>query len=74
MRSLDKRALDQVNGLLGEAVGKLYVAEEFPPEAKQQITDLVGQLLRSYHDRLVNNAWMTPETKATALDKLSRWA
>ncbi len=72
MRSLDKRALDQVNGLLGEAVGKLYVAEEFPPEAKQQITDLVGQLLRSYHDRLVNNAWMTPETKAKALDKLSK--
>jgi len=70
MRPLDERALDQVNGLMGEAVGRIYVAEAFPPEAKAQIEELVANLLVAFHGRIEANAWMTPETRAKAIEKL----
>lgn len=70
MPPLEERALDHVNGLLGEAVGQLYVAETFPPEAKAQIEELVQELITAYGARLAANDWMTAETKALALAKL----
>jgi putative endopeptidase len=70
MEPIEKRALEQVNGVMGEAVGKLYVAEYFPPAAKEQITKLVDALLEAFRLRLERNAWMSPETKANALEKL----
>ncbi len=71
LRPLEERALEQVNGTLGEAVGKLYVAETFPPEAKARITELVNALIIAFRDRLEVNSWMTSETKVRALDKLA---
>jgi len=71
MRPIDERALDQVNGLMGEAVGRLYVAEAFPPEAKAQIEDLVANLKVAFQQRLEANGWMSPETKGKALAKLA---
>jgi putative endopeptidase len=72
MEPIEKRALYQVDGLMGEAVGKLYVAEYFPPEAKAQITKLVEALLEAYRHRLERNPWMSPATKTKALEKLAK--
>ena len=71
MAPVEERVLDEVNGLLGEAVGQLYVAEAFPPEAKAQIEELVQELILAYGARLEANPWMTPETKELALAKLA---
>jgi putative endopeptidase len=59
-----QQGIDQVNGALGEALGRVYVAEHFPPEAKQRMVSLVKNLLGSFGDSLDGLAWMSPETKA----------
>jgi putative endopeptidase len=69
---LEKRVLEDVNSLLGDAVGQLYVAEYFPPEAKAQIESQVDALVVAFRARLENNAWMTDATKQTALEKLDK--
>ncbi|MFN8661064.1 MAG: M13 family metallopeptidase [Thermomicrobiales bacterium] len=66
----DEQALGAVNGNLGFALGKLYVDEYFPPEAKAQIEELVGHIKDATRTRIENLDWMTPETKAEALHKL----
>ncbi|MFT4040019.1 MAG: M13 family metallopeptidase, partial [Thermomicrobiales bacterium] len=66
----DEQALGAVNGNLGFALGKLYVDEYFPPEAKAQIEELVGNIKDATRTRIENLEWMTPETKAEALRKL----
>ncbi len=65
-----KRAVAACNGVLGEAVGQLYVARHFPPEAKAQMLELVENLRRAYGQRIDSLAWMTAETKAAAHEKL----
>jgi putative endopeptidase len=70
MAPLDERALGQTSGLMGDALGKLYVAEYFPPEAKAAISELVDRIVAAFRVRLENNTWMTPETRDRALDKL----
>jgi putative endopeptidase len=62
-----------VNGVLGEAVGRVYVARYFPPQAKVSIDALVANLQIALKARIEKLDWMTPETKARALDKLSRF-
>lgn len=71
MRPLDERSLAMVDATVGQALGKLYVAEYFPPEAKAQIEELVANLKVAFGERLEANGWMTPETKAKALEKLT---
>lgn len=68
-----KRGVAQVNGALGEAVGKVYVAEYFPPESKAKMIDLVANLRTALKARLESLDWMGPETKTLALDKLSKF-
>lgn len=68
---LEERVLDRVNGALPDAVGQLYVAAHFPPEAKTAIEELTADVLAAFGERLEANAWMTPETKAKALEKLA---
>jgi putative endopeptidase len=70
-RPLWKRVLGTVNGSMGEALGQLYVAEVFPEESKEQMKELVGNLLVALKARLENLDWMSPETKAKALEKLA---
>ena len=67
---LEKRSIRTVNGTLGEALGKLYVGEKFPPEAKAQMKELVGNLVKAYTNRINAMAWMDDETKAKAIKKL----
>ena len=68
---LEERVLGQVNGALPDAVGKLYVAEHFPAQAKVAIEELTRDVLDAFGERLATNTWMTPETKAKAVAKLA---
>lgn len=72
-RSLDKRALGLVNGVLGEAFGKIYVDKYFPEEAKKEMLTIVDYLKKSYQVHISNLEWMSPETKQKALEKLSKF-
>ncbi|MDQ3539484.1 MAG: M13 family metallopeptidase, partial [Chloroflexota bacterium] len=67
---LEERTLDQTSGMVGEAIGQLYVDQYFPPEAKQQITTLVDSLIAAFRVRIEGNPWMTDDTKKIALEKL----
>jgi putative endopeptidase len=68
-----KRGVGLVEGVLGEAVGKLYVAKHFPPEAKERMKELVANLIEAYRVDIQALDWMSPETKAKALVKLSKF-
>ena len=66
-----KRAQGSVSGGLGEAVGELYVAKYFPPEAKERMVNLVHNLQKAYAARIEKLDWMSAETKQRALEKLN---
>jgi len=72
-RAAWRRAVNTVNGLLGEVVGKVYVKEHFPPEAKERMLELVGNLIQAYEKSIKELDWMSDETKAEALDKLHKF-
>jgi putative endopeptidase len=67
---LEERSLDTVNSIVPDAIGRLYVAEHFPPEAKAEIEALVDAEIDAFRIRLENNPWMSEETRAGALAKL----
>jgi putative endopeptidase len=67
----EKRGVRFLSGLLGEGVGKLYVARYFPAESKAKAQDLVRNLLSVYRQRIENADWMSPETRARALEKVA---
>ncbi len=66
-----KRAVGTVNGVLGEAVGQMYVKEFFPPEAKERMVALVHNLQQSLGQRIGQLEWMGEETKVQAHEKLN---
>ncbi len=68
-----RRAVSTVDGVLGEVVGKVYVKKHFPPEAKERMLELVGNLVKAYEKSIKALDWMGDETKAQALDKLSKF-
>jgi len=72
-KSLDKRGLQFVNSVAGELLGKLYVAEYFPAEAKAAAEELVSYLQKSFAHRIGQLQWMSAETKERALEKLSKF-
>ena len=65
-----KRALAFVQGIMGEAVGKLYVQKYFPESSKQRMITLVKNLQDAFAQRIEENTWMTAATKKKALEKL----
>jgi putative endopeptidase len=67
-----KRAVDLVNGSLGEALGREYVARYFPPASKAAMVDMVQHLKEAMAGRIEHAAWMAPSTKAEALKKLDK--
>lgn len=68
-----KLGISVVNALVGEAVGKLYVAEHFPPAAKAKMEQLVGNVIATLAEDLEALEWMSPETRAQAREKLSKF-
>jgi putative endopeptidase len=66
-----KRAVEETNVALGEAVGKLYVARYFPPAEKARAEAMVHNLLAAFAVRIDRLDWMAPETRAKAKAKLA---
>ncbi|MYM80400.1 M13 family peptidase [Duganella sp. FT50W] len=68
-----KRGVNATDGALGEALGKLYVEQHFPPERKARMEALVKNLLAAYRASIDTLDWMGPETKKQAQDKLAKF-
>lgn len=66
-----KRVLNTVEGSAGEALGQMYVKENFPAESKAQMETLVKNLSQALKTRIENLEWMSAETKKKAMEK---WA
>ena len=68
-----KRAVNAVNGALGEMVGKVYVEKHFSPEAKERMVTLVKNLLKAYTESIKRLDWMSADTKKQALAKVDKF-
>ena len=66
-----KRAVNETDDALGEAVGKLYVQRYFPPSEKARAEAMVKNLLAAFAVRIDHLEWMAPQTKARAKAKLA---
>ncbi|REK51120.1 MAG: M13 family peptidase [Bacteroidetes bacterium] len=66
-----KRMVQLTDGMIGDALGQLYVAKYFPPDAKKKADELVANLINVYRDRLQTLEWMSAETKKKAEEKLN---
>ena len=73
LRERWKRAVSMIEGSLGEAVGKVYVQKYFPAEAKARMEELVANLIEAYRISINELAWMSPDTKVKALEKLGKF-
>lgn len=70
LRDRWKRGVGLVQGVLGEAVGKVYVERHFPPSHKERMDELVAHLVEAYRQSIARLDWMGEETRAKALAKL----
>jgi putative endopeptidase len=70
LRDRWKRGISLVEGVLGEAVGQIYVDRHFPPSAKARMDELVANLVEAYRQSIATLEWMTPATRERALEKL----
>ena len=68
-----KRGVQLVNGALGEAVGKLYVAKYYPPAAEAQMSELIANLQAAYQERISGSTWMDDATRQAALVELAEF-
>ena len=68
-----KRAVESVNGNMGELLGQLYVEKHFQPEAKARMDTMIQNLIKAYEKSIIELDWMSDETKQQALVKLSKF-
>lgn len=68
-----KRAVGATGSAMGMAIGKVYVARYFPPEARETMRHLTDELKAVFRVRLQNNSWMSEPTKVVALRKLDNF-
>ncbi|MFC4160986.1 M13 family metallopeptidase [Chitinimonas lacunae] len=73
MRPRWKRAVRFVEALVGESIGKHYVAKYFPAESKAKMEALVGNLLKAFDQSIDGLSWMSPVTKRQAKEKLQKY-
>jgi putative endopeptidase len=71
-RPRDERALGNLNGAVGEALGKLYVDAKFPPEAKKKAKEMIDNVMLGFENRIAQLPWMSEVTKEKALEKLHK--
>ncbi|HEX8127120.1 MAG TPA: M13 family metallopeptidase [Allosphingosinicella sp.] len=67
-----ERGVQLVDGVLGEVLGQEYVRRHFPAESKARMEEMVRNLQSAMRARIESAAWMTPQTRAAALEKLAR--
>lgn len=72
-RPADERALATTNAVLGEALGKLYVEEKFPPAAKEKAETMIANIIDAYKARINALEWMSDSTKTKAIEKLDKF-
>ena len=70
--SRDKNALQTVNGTVGEALGKLYVEQKFPAEAKAKAESMIKNVMQAFENRINRLPWMAPSTRQNAIAKLRK--
>ncbi|MCG8465462.1 MAG: M13 family metallopeptidase [Xanthomonadales bacterium] len=68
-----KRALDTMDGYMGELLGQVYVKRHFNAEAKTRMQGMINNLVKAYDQSIQNLDWMSAETKTQAQDKLSKF-
>ncbi|MFQ6372474.1 M13 family metallopeptidase [Shewanella sp. YIC-542] len=68
-----KQAVDGADGVIGELVGKEYVAGNFKPEAKVRMESMIKNLIKGFEVSIDELEWMTPETKKAAQEKLAKF-
>ncbi len=68
-----KRGVSLTEGVLGEAIGQIYVARHFPASSKARMEELVANLVRAYGESIRSLEWMGEATRAEALDKLAHF-
>lgn len=68
-----KRGITMVNRMVGEAIGKLYVADYFPPQAKAKMKELVNNVVATLDESLAKISWMSEDTRLKAKEKLARF-
>jgi putative endopeptidase len=68
-----KRAVRATDGALGEALGQLYVAKHYPPEAEARMRTMIDNIKAVMRDRLAHLDWMSPSTRDEALAKFDRF-
>lgn len=66
-----RRAVNLINGILGEAIGQEYVKLYFPQEAKARMAELIDNLQKALNERIAGLEWMSDATKQRAQEKLS---
>lgn len=66
-----KRSTSQVEGQMGQTLGKIYVEKYFPASSKERMKTLVANLQKALANRIKEQDWMSEETKKNALDKLN---
>ena len=69
-----KKGISLISSELGEALGKVYVAQYFPPEHKARVEKLVNNLLAAFKADIDTLDWMGPQTKQAAQAKLAKIA
>jgi len=68
-----QRAARRVDGLVGDALGQLYVAKHFPPESKARMLEMIRNIQAVMRDRLTTLEWMSEETRRKAVAKFDRF-
>lgn len=69
-----KRCVSSTDSALGYALGRLFVRKYFPPEAKAQVVEMVGNIKATLRDDLATLEWMSPQTRTQAIKKLDAFA
>ena len=72
-RPAEDRAMDNVTGRVGEAIGKLYVDAKFPPEAKEKAEKMIANVITAFKNRVNKLDWMSEDTKQKAIEKLDKF-
>src|ERR1700733_531142 len=73
LRERWKRGVSLVERAMGEAVGRVYVGQHFPPGARERMDVLVANLLEAYRQSIEKLEWMGADTRGRALDKLAKF-
>jgi len=73
MKPRGTRCAEQTDALLGEALGQEYVKRYFPPEAKKRADAMVANIIAAMRETLEDSDWMTPATKARAIEKIKNF-